>query len=268
MAERDSISAPSEKLVEYRPVPGFPNYRVGDDGSIWSNRGNEWRNKLLTKDRSGYLVTSLSRDGKKYRKSVHRLVLEAFVGPCPKGMEACHFPVRDKDHNVLGNLRWDTPDANRADAQTHGMIGHAFTSEEVREIRTIFAAGGITAKQIARRFNANHATVCLILNGKTWVNAGGPISSNLWLASWSSRNVVVKTGILAGQNNAAAKLTDDNITEIRLAVSSGQSQASLAKRFGISASSVHRIVTGQAWTRIAGPRKINRGCKPRKRSQQ
>src|SRR5215472_269740 len=33
-----STSAPSDgqSQVDYRDIPGFPGYRVGDDGSIWS----------------------------------------------------------------------------------------------------------------------------------------------------------------------------------------------------------------------------------------
>lgn len=53
--------------------------------------------------------------GSRYPHSyVHRLVLEAFVGPCPPGMEACHWNGIPGD-NRLHNLRWDTPSANNAD---------------------------------------------------------------------------------------------------------------------------------------------------------
>ena len=49
---------------------------------------------------------------------VHILVLEAFVGPRPTGMFACHIDG-DASNNRLPNLRWDTPRNNNLDAVQH-----------------------------------------------------------------------------------------------------------------------------------------------------
>lgn len=72
---------------------------------------------------------------------VHQLVLEAFVGPRPEGMEACHWNDVCTD-NRLENLRWDTTSANRHDQvrngrhayakRTHCVNGHEFTPENTR----------------------------------------------------------------------------------------------------------------------------------------
>lgn len=51
---------------------------------------------------------------------VHRLVLEAFVGPCPEGMEACHGPDRDPGNNRLDNLKWGTMQDQEKDREAHG----------------------------------------------------------------------------------------------------------------------------------------------------
>lgn len=45
---------------------------------------------------------------------IHKLVLEAFVGERPSGMQACHGNG-DKTDNRLVNLRWDTVKANHRD---------------------------------------------------------------------------------------------------------------------------------------------------------
>jgi hypothetical protein len=65
------------------------------------------------------------------------LVLEAFVGPCPDGLEACHWDD-DPTNNRLSNLRWDTSIANKRDMarngggnqnahKTHCIRGHEYT---------------------------------------------------------------------------------------------------------------------------------------------
>jgi len=52
-------------------------------------------------------------------KRVHRLVLEAFIGPAPKGTICCHNDG-DPTNNRLENLRWDTHSSNTRDAIRHG----------------------------------------------------------------------------------------------------------------------------------------------------
>jgi hypothetical protein len=59
-------------------------------------------------DKGGYYRVCLDKNGKVRSFLVQRLVLETFVGPCPDGMEACHYPDSNKANNALSNLRWDT----------------------------------------------------------------------------------------------------------------------------------------------------------------
>ena len=69
------------------------------------------------------LYVRLSLDGKSRIRYVHTLVLEAFVGPRPEGMECCHNNG-DCHDNRLENLRWDTPKANGEDMVKHGTNFH------------------------------------------------------------------------------------------------------------------------------------------------
>jgi hypothetical protein len=59
-------------------------------------------------------------DGTVKKKSVHHLVLEAFVGPCPPGLQTLHRDD-DKKNNRLDNLIWGTPKQNRADMHKNGI---------------------------------------------------------------------------------------------------------------------------------------------------
>jgi hypothetical protein len=60
-------------------------------------------------------VVNFDDHGRVVKKFVHRLVLEAFIGPCPPGMEACHYPDPSRQNNHVGNLRWDTKQENAHD---------------------------------------------------------------------------------------------------------------------------------------------------------
>src|SRR5688500_13903704 len=87
--------------VEYRDIEGFPGYRVGSDGTVWccwitcrSGRKmtDRWKQLRPGTHQKGYLYVNLTRVGEAYKSCrVHRLVLAAFVGPCPEGMECRHL---------------------------------------------------------------------------------------------------------------------------------------------------------------------------------
>ena len=114
--------------IEYRDIPGFPGYRVGNDGSVWSCRPQNGIGPLTTKwirlkpkhTKKGHCLVSLHGHERQQYRYVHRLVLEAFIGPAPNGCVSCHFPDRNPDNNALANLRWDTQEANEADKIVHG----------------------------------------------------------------------------------------------------------------------------------------------------
>src|SRR5436309_3088927 len=107
----------SGEAVSYKDIEGFPGYRVGTDGTVWScltNHGeltSEWH--LLKprwskrKRRVNYFVASVTvrRGGQSYWRTVHRLVLEAFVGPRLPGMECRHLDGNTKN-NRLSNICW------------------------------------------------------------------------------------------------------------------------------------------------------------------
>ena len=129
------------------PVVGYEGlYEVSDQGRVRSigrlDRTNHMHAPCVLKEqpeeRTGHRRVYISVDGVKSYLRVHRAVLEAFVGPCPEDMEACHWND-DPSDNRLENLRWDTKKANRQDcvrnghdpnaSKTHCKRGHAFTPE-------------------------------------------------------------------------------------------------------------------------------------------
>jgi hypothetical protein len=97
----------------WRDVAGYEGYRVSDLGRIIGSRG--WLLKFDT-SADGYCRVQLMRSGVRSRSMrVHRLVLEAFVGPCPDGMEVRHFPDFTPTNCRLSNLSYSSKSTNQQD---------------------------------------------------------------------------------------------------------------------------------------------------------
>lgn len=176
-----------DEQEEWRPVTGFEGlYDISSLGRIRS-----WRNKrgnfvsiphLFSPPTpsEGYDSATLRRDGKPYYFRVHILVLETFVGPCPAGMEGCHWDGV-KHNNRLENLRWDTRGANMADAIRHGTKkgkgapkgeknGQAILTESaVRSIRGAPRRHGIRLA-LAKRFGVTVHAINSIRSGRNWAH--------------------------------------------------------------------------------------------------
>ena len=100
-------------------------YQVSADGKIKSldrvvpHKGNKQMRvkgrilKLILSEK-GYLRVNLSREGHSKDFKVHQLVAQAFLGPCPEGMEVCHG-VDGQQNNSLENLTYNTHTSNSRD---------------------------------------------------------------------------------------------------------------------------------------------------------
>lgn len=75
--------------------------------------------KSLSPGFSGYVLAQLWRNNKQRRVRVHTLVLEAFVGLAPAGMECRHIDG-NPSNNHLPNLEWGTSSENKWDRVRHG----------------------------------------------------------------------------------------------------------------------------------------------------
>lgn len=172
---------------------GFPGYRVGTDGSVWTRRKRSgkkfiikgpWRlMKQHSLSKFGHRYVDLSRQGTRKRYMVHRLVLEAFVGPCPEGMECRHFPDRDPANNNVNNLQWGTRSENHKDCTVHGTWNAPrgerqrcakLREEDVKEILRSYAAKEMNMPQLAEWFNVGKVTVWQIINRVTWKHVQWP----------------------------------------------------------------------------------------------
>lgn len=114
---------------EFRAIPGYAGlFEVSNIGTVRSLdkaiNGQRRPGKLLRPyaNRKGNylrLQVRLCLERKRYARGVGALVLEAFVGPRPDGMECCHINGDGLDNRVE-NLRWDTHSENVLDTMRQG----------------------------------------------------------------------------------------------------------------------------------------------------
>lgn len=166
--------------VEYRDVPGWPGYRVGSDGSLWSKRlsgGREsrsWRQCSGSPDKDGYLKFILCRNGTRKDVRIHNLILNVFRGSCPPGHVGAH-DNGNKTDNRLGNLFWKTQAENIADKLRHGTAQRGdrasrrkLSESQVLEIRRRWREREATQTQMATEHGVSVAAICAAINGRNW----------------------------------------------------------------------------------------------------
>lgn len=171
---------------EWRAIPGYEGlYEVSNMGNVQSlsrtikhphgTAAHQGRVLKQMSDGSGRRQVGLCKNGKPKQFRVHNLVLEAFIGPRPKGMVCCHNDG-DASNNRLDNLRWDTQRANVADAQRHGTqhrgerTGNSkLTNEAVEAVKLLAGAGWDNAK-ISRALRTTTNCIWKVVNERTWTH--------------------------------------------------------------------------------------------------
>lgn len=165
-------------------IDRFDGYRIHSSGyveSCWSNGGkkiNRWKRlkpDIRNIDSGGYECVTLRLDTMEYlRIQISHLVLEAFVGPRPGELVACHWDGNPRN-NDISNLRWDTRKANEEDKKRHGThqtgsMNPAAKLDEDRviEMRRLYATGNYTTYKLSDMFGISRRVVSQTLKHKLW----------------------------------------------------------------------------------------------------
>lgn len=144
-------------LERWLPITGWEGaYEVSDMGRVRSldrfsqqQKANgqivpfRVRGSILKPSRSkgGYLIVNLRGFRHRETRSLHTLVAETFIGPCPEGQEVCHENDIKTDNRAT-NLSYGTRSKNLDDAVRNGRHhwasrdecsrGHKYINENTR----------------------------------------------------------------------------------------------------------------------------------------
>lgn len=176
---------------EWRPVVGFEGkFEVSNHGRVkalpWELR--HWCGKMipqpeklvaLVKHSGGYRIVSLRQGTKK--AYVHRLVMEAFVGPPGERQDVNHIDG-NKANNRLDNLEYCDRLHNVRHAIATGLQDnagegngmHRYTTEQVIAAHRRVEQGA-SQKQAAAETGVSVGMVSQIVKGKRWRHLGLPV---------------------------------------------------------------------------------------------
>lgn len=242
-------------MESIREIPGYLGYGVSIDGTeatVWSKWDRQhtrltdtWVRVSARIDDNGYHKVRVLVGGKRMTKGVHQLVLTAYVGPCPPGMEGCHSPDPRRSNNHPGNLRWDTREANQADRYRdgNGHEGSKCNKAKLHEddipgiLRMIDA--GVQLKEIAARHGVGKSVIVAIKAGKIWRHVPGVAERR-------------SAGRARGEANPRSKFTAADALAVIDDRKLGLTYVEIAKRRGMSITAAQLIGRGKTWRHVTG----------------
>ena len=169
-----------QKRTRWKSVIGYDGtYQVSDTGLVRRVRkhGDLKTTRLLKpyKNQRGYTKVELFKLGKGQEFFVHCLVMHAFVGQIPSGLQINH---KDgvKFNNNLNNLEYVTPKQNMRHSfdvlGRKGVCGERCFSakldnQKVVEIK-ISLSEDTKISELARKYDVSKTAIRSIKNGITW----------------------------------------------------------------------------------------------------
>lgn len=108
-------------------IPGYDNYFITENGEVYSNKSGVLRQLIPQKTSNGYLLVGLTKDGKRRRQLVHRLVAITYI-PNPDNLPEVNHKDKNRSNPNASNLEWCTRRDNVHDSYS--------TMSSMRNFRT------------------------------------------------------------------------------------------------------------------------------------
>lgn len=180
---RKYFSSTGDKTLNnvFRKIKDFENYLVNEKGEVWSSKSHKLLKPYIAQ---GYLIVSLRKGDRTYKKSVHRLILETFV---ERSLKDCvgHHEDFNRKNNSLNNLRWVSYSENNRLISESGKLNKKtwmvnlnkkqrgenhpnskLTNEQALEIRQMRTKGKLVS-EIAKVFGISKAIIYYLCSNKS-----------------------------------------------------------------------------------------------------
>lgn len=165
----------------WKEIPDYPLYEVSNMGRVRSWNNGRWGRRktplILKPFYSGnyrYNAVGIYNEDGISTPTIHRLVMLAFCGPRPDGMETRHLNGNKRD-NRLSNLSWGTRTENVHDRNIHGTHNKGerhgmskLTKKQVIEIRNLYSTGKYSYANIGKMFKVSRANIGDIVRKDSW----------------------------------------------------------------------------------------------------
>lgn len=171
-------------------------YFVSENGSVYSIHNNKIKRMTPQKQKHGYYLVHLHKDGKSYYKWLHRMVAECFI-PNPFNKPEVNHKDGDKNNNTASNLEWVTSKENIQHAFEMNLRKNgeessnaSITEKDAINICKMLESNMYTMKEISEIIGCTYAIIFQIHKKQTWVDVSNkfnidnfnrfekPISSN------------------------------------------------------------------------------------------
>jgi len=187
---------------------------------------------------------------KRETERAHRLAFRLWVGPLTPGLHVCHrcdTPLCVNPDHLFGGTNEDNHrDKIRKGRQAKGEAASGgrkgtgtVTSDLARAVR-LAADVGVRQADIARATGIHRSTVSLIVRGKVWRYAGGPIGKRQHAPRAKARGV----------RHGGSKLDPAKVREIRRRFAEGESATSIGRSIGVVAETVRSVARRKTWKHV------------------
>jgi hypothetical protein len=245
--------AQDDATERWLPVVGWEGvYEVSDLGRlkrVGAHRTGRWPvGHILSGNalRLGYVSHHLTLGARKQTVRVHRVVMAAFVSPCPEGHSVNHLNGVKTD-NRLVNLEYATPDQQAQHAQATGLVkrrtGEAhpnceWSAADIASWGARYAAGE-TGHAIAADVGASRSTVYDAISGRR--RRAGRVAPPVTMRAQT-----------VGDADSQTRYHDATVRAWRRMYAEGVRCAVIARAYDTTTQAVWQIVTGKRRGHVKG----------------
>lgn len=109
------------------------SYSINENGDVRNDKTGHIKIPFVNKA-NGYKTVDLWEDGKSHKKTIHRLLAEAFI-PNPENKPTVDHIDGNRQNNSLSNLRWATYSEQNSRFETMGVRGERIKVSHYVEFR-------------------------------------------------------------------------------------------------------------------------------------